>query len=119
MSRPPAYAYVAALFLGLVAAAAPANFPFADRFVLALLASTVVFGVAGFVCGILWPALRWRWALWIVGPGTALVTLGALTSGDYADFLADDLPFLLTGFLGAVVGAAAAARVRARGRRES
>lgn len=112
MNRPPLYSYAVPIVLGLIAAAAPANFPFADRFFLALLASTGVFGVAGLICGALWPVLGWRWALWVAAPGAVLVTVGVLVSGEYASFLADDIPFVATGLMGAAIGAGLGARFR-------
>ena len=112
MDRPPLYAYVVPLLLGLIAAATPAMLPFADRFLLALLTSTAVFGAAGLICGLLWPALQWRWGLGVIAPGLLLVTGGLLTSGDYATFLADDLPFVITGLMGASIGAALGAALR-------
>jgi hypothetical protein len=96
MDRPPLYAYVVLLLLGLIAAATPAMLPFADRFLLALLTSTAVFGVVGLICGLLRSGLRWRWGF----------------GGDYATFFADDLPFVIAGLLGASIGAALGAVLR-------
>lgn len=112
MKKPPVYAFALPLMLGFVAAATPANFPFADQFLVSLLASTGVFALAGAICGGIWPPLGWRWGLWVAAPGFLLVTLGVITSGEWARFLTDDLPFITTGLLGASVGSAGASRLR-------
>lgn len=113
MTRQPLYAYVVALFLGLVAAAAPANLPLASSsFAAALLISTAIFGVVGLLLAALWPGGGWRWGLWVVAPGMLLVTIGLITSGQFASFLTDDLPFLVSGLVAACLGGFIGARLR-------
>lgn len=116
MMPTPRFAYVVAVFLGLVAAFAPANLPVqSSPFYVALLASSGIFALAGLLCGLLWRRPGWRWGVWIVAPGLLLVTLGVISSGDFGSFLGDDLPFVVTGFIGASLGAAIGARRRSGG----
>ena len=113
MSSLPRYAYAIAIFLGLLAAFAPANLPLeSPSFTTALLVSTAIFGVAGLLLGALWPAGGWRWGLWVVAPGLLLVTIGLISSGEFASFFGDDLPFLAAGLVGACVGGAMGDRSR-------
>lgn len=113
MSSPPRYAYAIAIFLGLLAAFAPANLPLeSPSFTTALLISTAIFGVAGLLLGALWPGGGWRWGLWVVAPGLLLVTIGLISSGQFASFIGDDLPFLASGLVGACLGGAMGARLR-------
>ena len=116
MKRQPIYAYVVALFLGLLAAAAPSTLPLpSPSFVLALAVSTVIFGVTGLVLALLWPGGGWKWALWVVAPGTLLVTMGVIGDGDVYGFLTDDVPYLVLGLIGAAVGGRVGARMRSSG----
>ena len=113
MNRAPLYAYAVTLFLGLLAAAAPANLPLeSPSFFLALLISTAIFGGVGLLSGVLWPVGGWRWGFWVVAPGFLLVTLGLASSGELARFLGDDLPFLVTGFVGSSLGGAVGSKLR-------
>ncbi len=113
MTRPPRFAYVAAVFLGVVAAAAPANLPLeSPSFATAVVVSTAIFGFVGLLLGALWPGGAWRWGLWVVAPGFTLVTIGLITSGQFAQFMNDDLPFLASGLAGACLGGLIASRLR-------
>lgn len=113
MTRSPRFAYVVAVFLGLVAAAAPANLPLeSPQFATAVLISTAIFGAAGLLLGALWPGGGWRWGLWVVAPGFTLVTIGLVTSGQFAQFMNDDLPFLASGLAGACLGGLIGSRRR-------
>ena len=113
MSRPPRYAYAIAVFLGLLAAFAPANLPLeSPSFTTAILISTAIFGAAGLLIGILWPGGAWRWGLWVVAPGLLLVTIGLISSGEFASYLTDDLPFLASGLVAACLGGFIGARLR-------
>jgi hypothetical protein len=115
MSRPPRFAYAIAIFLGLLAAFAPANLPLeSPSFATALVISTVIFGVAGLLLGMVWPGGSWRWGLWVVAPGLLLVTVGVITSGEFASFFGDDLPYLALGLVGASLGGRIGARLRGR-----
>ena len=113
MNRQPRYAYVIAVLLGLLAAAAPANLPLeSPSFATAILISTAIFGAAGLLPGILWPGGAWRWGLWVVAPGLLLVTIGLISSGQFASFFGDDLPFLASGLIAACLGGFLGARLR-------
>ena len=113
MSRQPRYAYAIAVLLGLLAAFAPANLPLeSPSFATAILISTAIFGAAGLLIGILWPGGAWRWGLWLVAPGLLLVTIGLISSGQFASFFKDDLPFLASGLVSACLGGGAGARLR-------
>ncbi len=113
MSRQPRYAYAIAVFLGLVAAAAPANLPLeSPSFATAILISTAIFGAAGLLMSILWPGGAWRWGLWVVAPGLLLVTIGLISSGQFGSFFRDDLPFLASGLVAACLGGFIVARMR-------
>ena len=115
MKRTPRFAYGVALFLGLVAAFAPSTLPLqSSPLSVALLVSTAIFALAGLLCGVLWRAPGWRWGFWIVAPGLLLVTLGVISSGDWAGFLGDDLPYVATGFVGAALGATLGVRFGGR-----
>jgi hypothetical protein len=108
VTRSPRYPYPFAIFLGLLAAFVPANLPLeSPPFITALLISTAIFGVAGLLCGVLWPATAWRWGVWIV-------TLGLITSGQLARFLGDVLPFLALGLVGSCLGGEMGSRLRQR-----
>lgn len=116
MNRPPWFARVTAVLLGLLAAIAPSSLPLESApIVTALLLSTVIFFAAGLVLGVLWPS-GWTWGLWVVAPGFLLTTLGLITDGGLQRYLTDDLPFLACGLVGASLGALAGARVRTRRR---
>lgn len=113
MSKPPRFAPVVAVFLGLVAAFAPANLPLeSPSFAVALAISAVIFGIMGFVLGVVWRGVGWRWGLWVIAPGLALVTLGVISSRDFASFFTDDIPFLAVGFVTASLGATLGTRLR-------
>ena len=113
MSRQPRYAYAIAVFLGLLAAFAPANLPLeSPSFTTAILISTAIFGAAGLLIGILWPGGTWRWGLWVVAPGLLLVTIGLISSGEFASYFRDDLPFLASGLVAACLGGFLGARLR-------
>ena len=113
MNRSPRSAYVVAVILGLFAAFAPANLPLADpSFGLALLISSGIFGVLGFLLGVVWPNGRWRWGLWLIAPGLLLVTLGVISSRNFGRFFGDDLPFLVCGCIAAGLGGVLGARLR-------
>ena len=113
MSRQPRYAYAIAVFLGLVAAAAPANLPLdSPSFATAILLSTAIFGAVGLLLSILWPGGAWRWGLWVVAPGLLLVTIGLISTGQFTSFFGDDLPFLASGLVAACLGGVIGARLR-------
>jgi len=113
MNRQPRYAYAIAVLLGLLAAFAPANLPLeSPSFVTAILVSTVIFGAVGLLMGILWPGGAWRWGLWVVAPGLLLVTIGLISSGQFASFFRDDLSFLASGLVAACFGGFIGARLR-------
>ena len=113
MSSPPRYAYAIAIFLGLLVASAPANLPLeSPSFTTVLLISTAIFSVAGLLLGVLWPGGGWRWGLWVVAPGLLLVTIGLISSGQFASFIGDDVPFLAFGLVGACLGGVMGARSR-------
>ena len=113
MSRQPRYAYAIAVFLGLVAAAAPANLPLdSPSFATAILISTAIFGAVGLLLSILWPGGAWRWGLWVVAPGLLLVTIGLISTGQFTKFFGDDLPFLASGLVAACLGGVIGARLR-------
>lgn len=48
----------------------------------------------------------------MVAPGALLVTIGPISSGELASFLADDLPFLAFGLIAACLGGTIGARLR-------
>ena len=113
MKPPPRYAYPVAIFLGLLAAFAPANLPVESASpVTIFLASTAIFFVAGLLLGLIWPSGGWRWGMWVVAPGLLLVTIGLITSGEFASFFGDDLPYLVLGLAGACLGGRMGARLR-------
>lgn len=94
MTSQPSYAYVIAIFLGLLAAAAPAALPLeSPSFTILLLISTAIFGVTGLL----------------------LVTIGVISSRQFETFFGDDSPFLASGLLGACLGGAIGARLRGAG----
>lgn len=113
MKRQPIVAYIVGVFLGLVAAFAPAGLGLhSSPFAVALLISAAIFGVAGLILGLVWPGGGWRWGAWVVLPGLLLVTLGVLTSGEWESFLGDDLPYIVAGLIAASLGAYVGARIR-------
>ena len=115
MNRPPRYANVIAVVLGLVAAFTPANLPKESlAFVTMVLISAVIFGAAGLVMGLLWPTRAWRWGLWVVAPGLLLVVISVLFSGEFGNFLRDDVPFLAAGLVAACLGGVIGGRLSRR-----
>ena len=113
MSRQPRYAYAIAVFLGLLAAFAPANLPLeSPSFATAIVISTAIFGAAGLLIGILWPGGAWRWGLWVVAPVLLLLTISLISSRQFAYFFRDSLPFLASRLVAACLGGFIGARLR-------
>lgn len=96
-TKPPKYAYIAAIILGLVAFFIPATEPFSVTL-------AIVFLIAGGLFGFLWPIETWRWGLWIAGPMVVLLGLSVLFAGQLDVFLKKDLPPLLISMIAACLG---------------
>ncbi len=115
MNRPPRYANVIAVVLGFVAAFTPANLPKESlAFTTIVLISAVIFGTAGLLMGLLWPTRAWKWGLWVVAPGLFIVVISVIFSGEFGNFLRDDLPFLAAGLVTACLGGMIGARLSPR-----
>ena len=96
-TKPPKYAYILAILLGLVAFFIPTTEPFSITLAL-------VFLIAGGLFGFLWTSESWRWGLWIAGPMVVFLGLSVLFAGQLDIFLKKDLPPLLISITAACLG---------------
>ena len=95
--KPPKYAYLLAIILGLLTFFLPVDAPVS-------IITILVFLFIGGLLGFHWPNQSWRWGLWVAAPMVFFLGLSVLFAGQVEAFLQKDLPQLLIAITAACLG---------------